>query len=544
MIVVLALGLPPQQADVPEWDPTFPAFACTPEMAFCNKAIDAGLHASKRYGRGAAFVDVDGDGWDDIFLADCDNRWDPEGYGVSTFFLNQQDGTFTARPATELGIADADLVATWNGSFADYDNDGDPDLLLANGGYSGNSNLALYENRVADGAGFVSATVSSGIGAANVSPSPWWGSSWADYDQDGWVDVVVTRVYGTPVIFHNQGDGTFSDVSVSLGAILSLEEAKNPVWLDYDNDGDPDLYVAGLDEHVFYRNDDGKRFVNVTAEVFSEPFPYPEGWEDRSQPRVFAAAADDFNQDGSEDLYLGRWSMQEVLLLNDGSGRFKQRTTDRGLVTGIAAVIDEDPASQENTMGLGVGDLHGDGYPDVWIGTGHPPGAAPDIVFCNSKDDIFYRCTDQVIAGGDKTWKTRSHGTAFSDFDHDGDTDVVVNLGGHPTFDAMKDFSSRSSTEWPALFVNQLGPSGNTASVTLAGTKSNRDALGARIRVDGSDTRYYVVRSMQGFQSQNSKTQVLSLGAAMSATVGIRWPSGKNQELTVKSGDRITITEP
>jgi hypothetical protein len=196
----------------------------------------------------------------------------------------------------------------------------------------------------------------------------------------------------------------------------------------------------------------------------------------------------------------------------------------------------------ENTMGLGVGDLFDDGYPDLWIGTGNPPRAAPDIVLCNRGDAQFERCESQIIQGADLTWKTRSHGAVFSDFDHDGDTDFAVNLGGNPPFDASE--GERISPEWPGLFVNERGPSGNTAALTLVGTRSNRDAIGARIRVEGSDSRHYVVGSMQAFQSQNSRVQIVTLGDAREARVEIRWPAGGSQTLTVRAGERISVTEP
>lgn len=522
--------------------PTFPAFSCEPDMALCNRAREAGLWTVMRYGRGAAFVDIDLDGWDDLFFADCDNRWEPDQYGVSMFFLNRGDGTFSGRRATDLGIDDGDLVSTWSGSFADYDNDGDPDLFLANGGYSGTSNLAFYENRIPEGGGFVSVTEASGIGIANDSLWNWWGSSWADYDNDGWLDVVVTRTDGVALLFHNQGDGTFAEAGSSLGVGIPMQDGKNPVWLDYDNDGDPDLYLSGMWEHAFYRND-GESFVDVTDEVFG-PLPYPQPWTRPLDPIVFAAAAADFNQDGLDDLYLGRFDIQDVLLLNRGGGRFEQHTQDWGLTASMAAWSDAE-APFENTMGLGVGDFFSDGYPDVVIGTGNPVRAAPDVVFCNTVDDSFYRCTDRIITGADEEWRTRSHGTVFSDFDHDGDADMAVNLGGHPTFDESE--GHRISPEYPALFVNQRGPSGNTASIELVGTTSNRDAIGAQIRVRAADaerTRYYVVRSMQAFQSQSSKSQLVGLGPATSADVEIRWPSGETQSLVVNAGERIRIVEP
>lgn len=519
--------------------PTFPGFDCDTGMAYCNQAKEANLLAVDRYGRGAAFADIDGDGWDDLFLADCDNRWAGEDYGVSAFFLNQRDGTFRYTPATELGIDDWDLAFNWSGSFADYDNDGDPDLLLANGGYSGAGTLALYENRLDQDEGFVSVTVSSRIGSAETMPASWWGSSWADYDNDGWLDVVVTRTKGRALVFHNEGDGTFTEVGAALGRVVHMEDGKNPVWIDYDGDGDPDLYLAGMWQHAFYRNDGGV-FVDVTDEVFAEAFPYPRAVNDA--PVVFAAAAGDFNQDGVDDLYLGRFELQDVVLLGNRKGGFSQHSTDWGLTTATRSWPDYSVAF-ENTMGLGVGDLFDDGYPDVLIGTGNPSRAAQDLVFCNKADNSFRRCTDEVTrAGVDEIWRTRSHGTVFSDFDHDGDTDFVINLGGHPGFDA--EHGGRISPEWPALFVNQQGPAGHSATVTLEGTSSNRDAIGARIRVDGSRTLHYVIRSMQAFQSQNSRDQTLNLGSKRSARIEITWPSGNAQVLTIHAGDRLVVREP
>ena len=539
-ISLASLILPGLQSDRPERFPTFPNFTCRPEMAYCNRAIETGIHTAKFYGRGSAFVDIDGDGWDDLFLANTDDRWEPKNYGSSMFFINKRDGTFTPKPATEFGINTADLRSTWNGSFADYDNDGDPDLLLANGGYTGNSNLALYENRIAEGKGFVSVTAASGIEIANAALGTWWGSSWADYDGDGKLDFVVTRVRGKALVFRNNGDKTFTLATAGLGVDVVMQDGKNPVWLDYDVDGDPDLYLAGMQEHAFYRNDGGTKFTDVTREVFPEQLPLLEGWRLPPQPIVFAAAADDFNQDGVDDLYLGRWSLQDLVLINDGKGKFKQHGTDWGLVTSL----DDRPESAapfENTMGLAVGDLFDDGYPDVIIGTGDPRRAAPDIVFCNKEGKTFERCTDRILTGANRIWRTRGHGTVFSDFDHDGDSDIAINLGGHPTFDAVE---GRISEEWPALYVNQRATTGKTATLTLVGKLSNRDALGARVRVSGSAPRHYVVRSMQGFQAQNSKSLVVTLGSNTTADVEIRWPAGGVQKQTIKAGDRLTITEP
>jgi len=540
--VLMALILLLMAQEQPERFPTFPEFTCAPEAAYCNRAVEAGLHGEKRYGRGAAVVDLDGDGWDDVFLADTDNRWQPSNYGVSTFFMNQHDGTFKQVPAPDLGVDEEDLVGTWGGSFADYDNDGDPDLLLSNGGFTGEFNLALYENRIAEEGRFVLVTDTSGIGIANQLLSKWWGSAWADYDGDGLLDVVVTRVLGPPLLFHNDGEGKFTEVAARLGVTVSMQDGKNPVWIDYDSDGDPDLYLAGMVQHAFYRNDEGGHFTDITGEIFSEPLPILPGWPYGPTPLVFAAAVADFNQDGIDDLYLGRWSLQDFVFINDAKGKFKRHSTDWGLKTSLED-RPETGAPFENTMGLAVVDLFDDGYPDVFVGTGNPSRAAPDIVFCNRSGDKFERCTERIFSGVHGLWRTRGHGTVASDFDHDGDSDVLINLGGHPTFDADIP-EGRISTEWPAYFENRQATRGKTASLTLVGTKSNRDAIGAHVRVVGSVTRYYAIHSMQGFQSQTSRTLLATLGTDNAGSAEIHWPSGTLQTVQIKAGDRLTIIEP
>ena len=229
-----------------------------------------------------------------------------------------------------------------------------------------------------------------------------------------------------------------------------------------------------------------------------------------------------------------------MLLINDGSGGFSFHSDDWGLTFTNSGYQDYS-RSFENAMGLGVGDLFDDGYPDVYVGTGNPVRAAPDIVFCNTGNDRFERCTDRILAGADGTWNTRSHGTVFSDFDQDGDTDMAVNLGGHPGYDAEQ--GDGISRERVALIVRQSGPDVPTAVVTLEGTTSNRDAVGARLKVEGERPRYYTVRSMQAFQSQNSRSLVLRL-TGESSEVRIRWPSGATQSVQVRAGERRTIREP
>lgn len=514
---------------------TYPEFSCSPDDEFCNTAESAGLKDVIRYGKGTAFADIDGDGWVDLYAGDAEARLHDD-YGVSAFYLNNGDGTF--RPV-DLGIADKDLHTNWNGSFADFDNDGDQDLVMAGGGYAGFGRLALYENRMQDGEGMVAVTESSGLEAENAGRQRWWGLSWADYDGDRHLDFAVSRLYAPALLFHNNGDGTFTNVTEQMGiesTDISERDGKNVVWVDYDNDGDLDVYFAGIQSHNFFENLEGKYFIDVTEKVFAGLIPENRFYT-KGAPVVFAAAAADFDQDGDEDIYLGRQIEQELLLINDGSGKFTAGGTDIGLDTVLRAKNSR--VLIENTMGLGVGDLQDDGWPDVIVGSGDPVRADMDVIFCN-RGGRFERCTELLRANGDGEFRTRTHGVAFADVNQDGATDVFQNLGGHSPWDVKSGIDSR---ERSALFVRNKPSGFNTATLLFEGTKSNRDGIGARVRVTGDGVHYYTVRSTQAFQSQNDSAMIVTLGAADQGEVEVRWPSGEVTVVGVKAGDRLEIRE-
>ncbi len=501
---------------------------CSAGVEMCNLAEAAGLNDRRAYGRGAAFVDVDGDGWDDIWASDTDDRLVP-GYGTSRLYHNLGHARFSP---VDIGVDAGDLYLAWGQAFGDFDNDGDPDLLLANGGYSGNSNLALYRNDLRQLGRFTKVSAQAGLSPAL---RPWWGVSWADYDNDGWLDFAATQLDGRPLIYHNRGDGHFDEVAAALGVNAVLIEGKDPVWFDYDLDGDQDLYIPSMYQHHLYRNDGAAGFTEVTQNLISQYGP-------ELYSLVFSAAAADFNQDGLPDLYLGRWSTQDLVMINQGDGTFVAFADNVGLG------MRNDPDPGENTMGLGVGDLNDDGFPDVLIGTGSPRRADVDIIFCN--DGIvgdpmhpvqFHRCSDPVISGHGLT---RTHGIILGDPDHDGDTDVFYSLGGHPKGGlGGVNPDGIEQRQFNALYIRQPALRANTTTIHLVGTRSNRDAIGARIEVHGSATHFYTVHSAQGFQSQNSAWLLLNLGDTTTGTATITWPSGTVHEVSLTAGQRIEIVE-
>ena len=532
MLSMLGMWISPA-TDFRYW--TYPDFSCSSDDPYCNKTAEAGLKDVIRYGKGTAFADINGDGWVDLFAADAEPRLQDE-WGVSSFYLNNGDGTFS--PA-DVGVSDADLDSSWTGSFADMDNDGDQDLVLVSGGYAGRGRVSLYENRFAEGEGLVSVTETAGLKGENPSAMKWWGVAWADYDNDSYLDFAVSRLYAPALLFHNNGDGSFTNVTQDVGIKttgLEDRDGKNIVWFDYDNDGDADLYLAGIESHNFFENLEGKFFIDITDKVFTGLLPenlfYTKG-----APVVFAAAAADFNQDGSEDLYLGRQIEQDLVLFNDGSGKFTAGGRDVGI--DVKLLAKNAKVDIENTMGLGVGDLGDDGWPDVIVGSGDPVRADMDVIFCN-RQGVFERCTELLRANGDGEFRTRTHGVAFADVNQDGRTDVFENLGGHAPWDLKSGIESR---EHSALFMSNVAYEHNTATVLLEGTESNRDAIGARLKLVADDTHYYTQRSTQAFQSQNDKAIIVSLGQAETAELEVTWPSGAVSDATIRAGERLAVRE-
>jgi hypothetical protein len=485
------------------------------------------------YGRGAAFVDIDGDGFDDLFVADSDNRHRTDDFAVSQMYLNKRDGTFEP---VDIGINSEDLIGTWVGSFADYDQDGDPDILIANGGYTMASSLAFYENRMSTHNRFVDVTSASGITGSTTKPdnSFWWGAAWADYDNDGWLDVIITRRNSSALLLHNEGDKTFTETGMALGInIENMLDSKNPVWFDFDEDGDQDLYLAGMDVHAFYENrvNTGQGFTDITDLL---------GLSSERYPVVFAAITADLDQDGHEDLYLGRWDEQDYILFSDGKGHFQAL----GPEAGLDAILEYSSVPYENTMGLGIGDLHDDGYPDILIGTGAPSWTGADIVFCNNGNRSFSRCTDLLIDKDDNHMQTRAHGVVFADVNRDGYTDFFWNLGGWSIHDLR--FREEESRETNKYYIRDTSEEPSSAWVTLQGTTSNIDAIGSRVEVtyENNKKRYYFIHSTTGFQSQNSKELLIPLFGFNQAQLEITWPKGNKSQHVITSGVNHRIIEP
>jgi hypothetical protein len=492
---------------------------------FRNIAARSGFDSlGENYAGGCIVDDFNGDGLLDVLISNND----PE--RGAALLINRGDGKLEPR-TDSAGLADQ--VAAANVTHADIDNDGDLDLLFLRGGWEWAKRPSLLRNR-GDGT-FEDITVAAGL----VTPIASHSGAWADYDNDGFVDLYMVGEYrrnqpddrNLGRLYHNNGDGTFTDVARAAG-VLNERWGKGAAWGDFDNDGDPDLYVSNNGEpNRLYRNDGGGKFTDVAPSLrVIEPLS------------SFACWWWDYNNDGRLDLFvcnfgnslpdvvrshLGMPAMGERprLYRNDGPAGFRDVTTEAGLDRVLVC------------MGSNFGDIDNDGYLDMYLGTGRPEYryVVPNVLFKNVEGRRFEDVTTSTGTGH----LQKGHGVSFADWDGDGDQDIFLEAGGATPGDRAHN----------ALFENP-GHGNHWLTVRLVGTKTNRAAIGARIRVDLPDGDG--VRSVHREVSSGSSyggnpfVQTIGLGKAGSVrTLEIDWPtSGTHQTIRDVPIDRsIEITE-
>jgi hypothetical protein len=473
---------------------------------FENRAPALGLDNFDLAG-GAIADDFDGDGNLDIVVS----TWEPT--QPMRLFHNNGDGTFSDH--TERANL-ADVLGGFNLVQADYDNDGDLDILVLRGAWLGRSgrfpNSLLRNN----GNGtFSDVTFDAGLAGVYY---PTQAADWADYDGDGDLDLYIgnethEQLDAPCQLFRNNGDGTFTDVAEQAG-VLNRRFAKSVSWGDYDADGDPDLYVSNLGSaNRLYRNDADGTFTDVADRL------------DVTGPRAsFASWFWDADNDGTLDLFvagydwrdgglvayvaslLGRAFEGELAKLYRGNGRggFEEVAASWGLTRLTLP------------MGANFGDLDGDGYPDFYLGTGYPDFEAlmPNVMYLNRGGTGF---SDVTSAGGFGHLQ-KGHAVAFADLDNDGDQDLFAQIGGMYVGDPASN----------ALFVNP-GFDSHWITVRLEGVHSNRFGIGARIRVDvvedGSPRTVYRYVNSGGSFGANPLRQTIGLGRAERISrVEVLWP--------------------
>ncbi len=467
---------------------------------------------------GAALEDFDGDGYLDVLCSSWGMR-DPVRY-----FRNGADGTFADRTA-EAGLTG--ITGGLNLVHADYDNDGDADVLLLRGAWLGfppATDGGRHPNSLlANGGDGTFADVTEWAGLLSLHPTQT--AAWGDLDGDGWLDLFVgNESFGEAVhpceVFRSEGDGTFRDVAAEWGADL-VGMVKGVACGDYDNDGDLDLYASRLQQpNILLRNESGGEFTDVTREArVAEPL--------RSFPTWFF----DHDNDGWLDLFVSGYGMgkggvagsvlADYLGLPHGAETprlYKNRRNGRfGDVTAKARLD-----KVLFTMGSNFGDIDGDGWLDLYLGTGDPDlrSIVPNRMFRNASGKRF----QDVTTSGGFGHLQKGHGIAFGDIDSDGDQDVYAVMGGALEGDVYPN----------ALFENP-GHGNAWVVLELEGTRSNRSAIGARIAVTcatstGERTVHVTVGTGGSFGS-SSLRQEIGLGAATSIrSVEVTWPGATEPE--------------
>jgi enediyne biosynthesis protein E4 len=491
---------------------------------------------------GVILFDYDRDGWLDIYFTNAPSvEMALKGQkSRGALYRNNHDGTFS-------DVTDKAGVATpcfaMGGAVGDYDNDGWPDLYITCLG--GN---VLYHNN-GDG------TFSDVAAQAGVLDGRWSaGAAFGDYDNDGFVDLVVTnyvdfhlndlpkfgsapncKYRGIDVqcgprglkgagdsLFHNNGNGTFTDVSKAAG----VDDPPGyygmaALWADFNNSGRLDLYIANDSTPKYlYQNLGHGKFKEIGLESGTAVS------EDGSEQASMGLAIADYLHTGRPSLHVTNFSDEyDDLYRNDGNWSF----SDVSYASGVAT-----PSLPWVKWGTAFADLDNDGWSDLITVSGHvypqvdtlPSGAAyrePKLLQMNQKDGSFCDASDQ--AGPALTEKRVSRGLAAGDLFNDGNIDVVINdLDGSPM-----------------ILRNRGVPGRHWVSFELAGTKSNRMALNARVKViAGGLTQTDEVHSGGSYLSQNDTRLHFGLGAARKIdTVEIRWPSGKVETLKDLGVDRF-----
>ena len=529
------------------------------------KTIYGGEHKNKYLlettGCGVAFYDYDTDGWLDIFLV---NGWRLEGFQsgeepTSHLFKNNRDGTFT-----DVTVKAGLVHHGWGQGvcIGDYDNDGHDDLFVS---YFGKN--VLYHNN-GDGT-FTDVTDKAGVGGNGKRWNT--GCAFVDYDRDGKLDLFVANYIdldlatapvpesgpclykgvmvacgppglkgGKNILFHNNGDGTFTDVSESSG-ILSANGTYGLGVLtgDFDNDGWPDIYVANdsAPSALYHNKKDGK-FEDIAIEAGCALSP-----DGKPQAGMGVSAAD-YDLDGNLDIVKTNFAGDTPSLYrNVGGANFEDTTFAAGL------------GAHTQYLGWGCGffDFDNDGWADILICNGHvypeveqlkteAGYAQHKLLYRNLRNGRFEEVTE--LAGPGITAAVAARGCAFGDFDNDGDIDVVVN-----TVNGL-----------PQLLRCDSASGNNWIKVKLIGTKSNRSGIGARVSCtatfpDESKPHRQIdeVRSGGGYFSQSDLRIHFGLGKAQKVDVlDIHWPSGQvdtlkdlpaNQLVTVREGAGSLSTE-
>ncbi|HEU4872301.1 MAG TPA: CRTAC1 family protein [Pyrinomonadaceae bacterium] len=478
------------------------------------------------------------------------------------------------------------------GLFFDYDNDGWMDIYLVNSGPSDFYNPktpirnALYRNN-GDGT-FVDVTEKAGVACGQMGHFGM-GAAASDYDGDGWQDLYVTN-YGTNVLFHNNRNGTFTDVTDKAG-VAAPNWSTCATWFDYDNDSKLDLFVSSFVQYsgtgtifcgdnrvgrryycvprVFkprssflFRNEGGGKFLDVSKDSGIAA----------ALGKSFGAVATDVNNDGLMDLFVANDTLANFLFVNKGKGKFEEV----GLLSGVAY---SDSGAPRSGMGVDATDYDNDGWQDLFVANIDQELFS---LYQNQKDLTFIDKPGEI---GSATRLLSGWGLRFFDYDNDGDPDLIL-ANGHPddmveiqslkvkykepllmfenvngTYKHVssisgavfsKDFPARglsvgdydndgdldvliiNNGDAPVLLRNEGGNRNNWIGLNLVATRSNPGAVGAIITWEAGGVKYKRLKTAGGsYLASHDPREILGVGAATKIdSIEIKWPSGQVNKLT------------
>jgi len=492
-----------------------------------NSGAYGGKLLPETLGPGCAFIDYDADGWPDILLV---NGMDWPGHvrrrSTLSLYRNNRNGTFT--DVTRSAGLDVELYGM-GAAIGDFDNDGYPDILIT----------CVGQNRLFRNTGkgsFVDVTRASGLGGRMALSTS---AAWVDFDRDGFLDLFVCnyvrwsperdvfcsldgkqKSYCTPEayrgdtcwLFRNRGNGTFEDVTATSGVFDASSKSLGVSLLDYDQDGWPDLVVANdTQPNKLYRNLRNGRFKDVAVEAglaFSA---------DGKARAGMGVDAGDFSNSGAPGLAITNFDNEMIGLYRPvGRGLFEDVATRSGV-----------GAASRSSLGFGCAfaDLDLDGNLDLVVANGHIEEtvrnirgnigyAQPPHLFLNQGNGTFRDVAS--LAGGDFSQAKVGRGLACADFDRDGDVDLLITSNNGPAF----------------LYRNDQLAGNRSIRFRLVGTRSNRDAIGATVRLfHGGSSQSRFVKSGSSYLSQSELP--ITFGVAKRDRIDrvvIEWPSGRVDE--------------
>ena len=517
-----------------------------------ENSATANKYLVETMGGGVALLDYDNDGRLDIFFTNGAKIDDPMPNGKlpdkadrkfwNRLYHQNADGTFTdvtekagltGMPQNRYGMGVA---------VGDYDNDGFEDIYVT--GYGGNT---LYHN---NGNGtFTDVTKTAGVEAGGWSAS----AGFFDYDNDGKLDIFVTRYLdwsfktnrycgeqkpgyraychpdnydgATNILYHNNGDGTFTDVSAKAGVANPAGKGLGVTFADYDSDGFTDIFVANDSVQCFLYHNNGNGTFSEVGLLAGVGYN-----EDGKAFAGMGADFSDFDNDGRPDIVVTDLSNERYMLFrNNGDSTFRDVTNVSGLGGATLAF---------SGWSTHLFDFDNDGWKDIFVAQGHVMDTihltSPNLKYMQpplllrNESGHFKR----VILGSAFETEWAGRGAAFGDLDNDGDVDVVMSSVGQKA----------------TVLRNDGGNRNHWLEILTIGKKSNRDGIGSRVKVVSAsgETQYFTVNTAVGYLSASDKRLIVGLGPSTTGKlVEIRWPSGIVQKLeNVKADQMLKVTEP